>query len=197
MHAYTAMACTSRTEVKSERVSRASDGSTSRPRAGQRRVHVSRQALQRTAVGTRVGTEVALGRGPASARAERRRDEKSREERRRAEGKLRRRRGCSAKVTMAGGGCWRGRRVSRGGCRLECYRVASVSPARCRGDEGGGSGCSGRGRGSLSSSMESATVHPLAATVQGLWRSARNAGAGGGSLAVRCDEGADRQQVSS
>ena len=39
-----------------------------------------------------------------------------------------------------------------------------------------------------------ATVRPLAATVQGLGRSARNAGAGGGSRAVRCcDEGADRQ----
>jgi hypothetical protein len=58
---------------------------------------------------------------------------------------------------------------------------------------GVGSGCSGRRR--VSSSKLYATMHPLTARVQGLWRRARNAGAGGGSLAVRCDEGADQQQV--
>jgi hypothetical protein len=48
---------------------------------------------------------------------------------------------------------------------------------------GGGeasSGCSG-----VSLVMLSATVHPLAAKLQGLWRSARNAGAGRCSRAVR------------
>lgn len=83
---------------------------------------------------------------------------------------------------------WYGAMSCRGlSCRI---RVARSGGERM---SGVGSGCSGRRR--VSSSKLYATMHPLTARVQGLWRRARNAGAGGGSLAVRCDEGADQQQV--
>lgn len=105
--------------------------------------------------------------------------------------------------------CRRQRRVAQssegaggvGGCDGQGWRdvvSSAIVSHPCRqcggvGRRGVGSGSRRRNRG-LSSRMY-ATVHPLAARVQGLGRCARDAGAGGGSLAVRCDGGADRQQV--